>query len=590
MTISVTGLGSGLNYDSWITQLVAIKQAGIDKISAQATAVTAQKTALSTVQTNYSALSDSIHKFTDTLTSTNVFNQKTATSSSDAVTAAVTPSVTAQTVKVTVASLATATTAQSASSVAAPIAGSTKLSDLAAGAFKDGTFSLYVGGAKTSISITSSETMDDVLTALNNVSGVTASLSSDGKLSIKGSGTDNVTVGSSTDTGNFGNVMSLVSKTTNGVTTTSSSKSIFSTDASKALMSTSFAGGSVTAGNFTIGGDVFTVDATTTMNSLINKINASDKAGVTASWDSNSGKIMLESKSQGAVSINIEAGDGDSATADSNFTDLMGLTSGGKLATDSQTLGTNAVLTINGTQITSSSNTVTSDISGIKGLTLTLKSTTSSTASVAVGSDTSAITNALTTFVNAFNTAVTSTDSATGTGGSLHGETVLTSIRNKIRGLATTTAGDNSIYKTLASIGISTGPVSTNTKAATNKLVIDTAALTAAITANPDAVQNLLIGDKTTGSKGVLSKLDTVVSGATNASTGYFTKRESSYDTQVNKLNNKVSNQTTTLAKYKADLETKFALMDKTISNLNSQSDQMTSFFKQIDSSSSSSK
>jgi len=587
MSISVSGLGSGLQYDSWITQLVAVKQAKIDKISAQATAVTSQKTALTSIETDYTDLLDSIKTFTDTLSGSDVFNQKAATSSSTAVTAEVTSSAEAQTYKVSVSQLATATTAQSTSSVAAAITGSTTLSNISEGALTEGTFSVYVGGAKSSISVTSGETMDNVLTALNAVTGVNATLDADGKLSITASGAGNVTVGSSSDTSNFGNVMSLVSKTTNGVTTTASSKSIFSTSTSSALTSTSFVGGTVTEGTFKIGGDEFTIKSSTTMKSLLKEINASIKAGVTASWDSNSGKLTFESKEEGAVNINIEAGT-------SNFTDLMGLTSGGNLATGSQTLGTNAVLTINGTTITSSSNTVTSDISGVKGLTLTLNGTTGTTAKVAVAVDTTAITSAIGSFVTAFNTAIADTSTAVNNSasktGTLHGESPLISMRNKLRSLVTSVAGNNSIFKTLASIGITTGKIGTPTSANTDKLTIDGTALEAALKSNPEEVKNLLVGDSSTGTQGVLSKLETVVSAATNSVTGYFTKREASYDTQVARLNNKVANDTTKLTKYQKDLETKFALMDKLISSSNAQGDQLTSFFNQINSTNTSKK
>lgn len=578
MSISVSGLGSGLSYDSWITQLVAVKQAKIDEITAQATGVTQQKTNLTTIESDYKSLLDSITKFTDTLTATDVFNQKAATSSATGITATVTSAAAAQTYKVAVSQLATATTAQGSTTVASAIDGSTKLSDIAEGAVKEGTFSVYVGGAKTSINITSDETMDDVLADLNNITGVSATLSSDGKLSITSSGTDKVTVGSSADKSNFGDVMSLTAKTTNGVTTYSSSKSIFDTNTSSALDSTSFAAGLVTDGTFTIGDDEFTITSATTMKSLIKDINASDKAGVTATWDSNSGKLILEAKDQGAVNINIEAGT-------SNFTDIMGFTSNGNLTTDSQTLGTNAVLTINGTEITSSSNTVTSDISGIKGLTLTLTDKTTSTATVAVANDTAAVSAAINTFVTAFNKAINDTDTVTAKDATLHGESVLTSLKNKIRTLVTTASGDNSVFKTLASIGVSTGAIGTSATAKTTNLVIDSEALSAALTKDPDAVKNLLIGDTTTGAKGVLSKLETVLDGATDATSGYFAKREKSLETQAARLTKKTDKMTLALEKYRKDLETKFSLMDKIISGLNAQGDQLTSFFNQIDSS-----
>lgn len=595
MTITVSGLGSGLNYDSWISALVAIKQADIDKVSAKVTKLQTQETALSKIETDYNNLLDSIQTFTDALSKDDVFGQKKATSSSDAVTATVTSSASAQNINVTVTSLATATTAQSSSSVASYVTGSTTVDDVAGGTLKAGTFSVYVGGKKSSIEIKSTDTMDNVVNALKGITGVSATLT-DGKLSITSSGASTVTVGASSDTSNFGDVMSLTSSTKDGVTTYSSSKAIFDTDISAALTSSKFANAdhttstAVTAGKFTIGSAEFTIDDSTTMTSLISSINGNVDAGVTAHWDSSAGKLVLEANDEGAVNINVESGT-------SNFTDLMGLTSGSALATGSQTLGTNAVLTINGTTITSSSNTVTSDISGVKGLTLKLNNTTSSTAKVAIAADTESAVTAITNFVSKLNMVISDTDSATTSVGTLYGESTLTMLRNKIRTLATASVAGLDGYKTLASIGITSGAIGTSVKTSTSALTIDTTALTAALTKDPNAVKALLVGTSTTTKNedgtttttktaGVLSKMETVVENATNSVDGYFVNREDNYEGQVSNLEKTKDKMDTKLVAYKSQLETKFALMDKIISNMQSQASVFDSYFNKSSSSS----
>ena len=87
MATTTSGLssGSGIDYTSWITALVAVKQAKIDKISAQVTTVKTSGSALSTVKSYYSSLSDSIQKITDARLNSvdNVFTKKAATSSSE---------------------------------------------------------------------------------------------------------------------------------------------------------------------------------------------------------------------------------------------------------------------------------------------------------------------------------------------------------------------------------------------------------------------------------------------------------------------------------------------------------------------------
>ncbi len=589
-TISVTGLGSGLDYDSWITALVAVKQAKIDEVSADVKSISTQESALSTLKTNYTSLLTAVQAFTDTLSDTSVFNQKAATSSSTDVTATVTSGADVQKLKVTVEQLATSTTATSATTAGSYVDSDTKLSDISEGAITDGYFTMYVNGTKQKITVDSSTTLGTLASTINDLSGVSASVSEDGKLTISGeSSTDTLSIGASGDTSNFTNVMSLTqSNITNEdetVTTSyTSSKSLFDTDTTATLTSANFAGGKVTAGKFTIGSAEFEITSTTTLDSLIDEINNNEDAGATAYWDSNSGKLVLEATDGGAVNINVES---DVASGGSNFTSIMGLTSsdGQSLATGSQTLGTNAKLTINGTSITSSSNTVTSDISGVSGLTLTLNAETTSTATVAITADTTAATTAIETFVSAFNDVIANTDTATSNTGYLYGETSLNSIRNRLRTMVTSDTG-NEAYASLADIGITTGAIGTSVSEDTNKLVIDSTKLAEALASDPDAVKKLFLGDTDADTTGVMSQMETVLENSTDSTNGYFVKREESFETSTDRLNDKIDRMTLSLESYRTQLEKKFSAMDTIISNLNSQSDILTQYLDQIKSNS----
>lgn len=589
MAITVTGLGSGLDYESWITALVGIKQEKIDAVSTQISSIGTKKTALDSLKDNYSSLLTSIKTFTTSLDLDSVFNQKTATSSSDSITASATGYADVQTLKVAISQLATATTAKSSSTVASKIDENTLVSSIAGGNVTEGNLSIYVDNVKHSIAITSSSTLGDVLSSITGETGLAASVDAEGKVTIGEGSTSNIVIGSTNDTSNISNVLSL---TKNADESYTSSKSIFDTNTSNALTTEGFAGGNITAGTFTIGDAEFTIDETTTLSSLIAEINNNTNAGVTAFWDSNAGKLSLESSEQGASNINIEAGT-------SNFTDIMGLTTSTwnpdgsmastRLADNSQELGTNAILSINGTSITSSSNTVTSDISGIKGLTLTLNSTTTSTNTVKIETDTENAVSAIESFVSAFNSAITSTDSATATNGKLHGESILSMLRNNIRNTVTASVEGSEGFKTLASIGITTGAVSTNISADTTQLVIDTDKLTAALQDNPDEVIKLLLGDSTTGAVGVFDKLETTLSNSLDSISGFFTTRETSYDAEIERLTDKKENMTDALTTYQAQLEAKFAAMDTLISSLQNSASIFDSYFNTSDSSDSSS-
>ena len=622
-TISVSGLGSGIDYSTWIDQLVGVKQAKINSISAQVSTKNSQISTLSTLKSGYSALLTAIEKFTDASFNSvdNIFTQKKVASSDEAITASVTSLANAQAVKVSVTKLATATVAKSASVAASAIDLTSKISDISQGAAKAGNFSIYKDGTKYSIAVDTSTTLGDLLTNITATTGLAATVSGDGKVTIGAGSSSTISIGSNADTSNMANVLSLV-KNLNGSFT--SSKPIFDTVTSSPLVGASFANGTVTAGKFTIGNAEFEVTASTTMDGLITQINNNQDSGVTAYWDANAGKLVLEANSAGAVNINIET----PATGASNFTDVMGLTStprlnlGGEgvnagstdtvngtptigtpimsdvtgqtgnsiLATGSQTLGENATLVINGTTITAASNTITSDISGVAGLTLNLKAVTTSTAKVTVENDSSGINTAISGLVSALNSVITQTNSQTSSSGNLYGESILSMLKNSIRQAASGKIdGLTTGYNVLSSIGITTGAIGSSATADTSQLVIDTAKLTAAIQSNPDAVMKLLVGDKTTSTDGVLTKLQKVMNNSLDPTNGYFVQREKSFNSQITDLQKTIDKQTIDLGKYRTQLETKFAYMDKYISNMKSQASVFDSYFNKSNSNSSSS-
>lgn len=569
MSISVSGLGSGIDYESWITQLVAIKQAKIDEVSKKVSTINDNSSTLTSLQDTYTKLLTSIQKFTDAKynSTDNIFTQKKVTSSSDKITAKVDASANIQSVKVTVSELATATKAQSATVAAYAVDANTLISDISEGSITAGKFSIYINGAKNTVNVTSTEKLGDVINDIKALNPDLNASVTDGKLTVSAINGTTVSIGSNADTSNFADVFALTKNLDGSYT---SSKPVFETNTATSLTSAKFANGTVTAGTFTIGGAEFTIDGNTTIDGLIKSINTNKDAGVSAYWDQNAGKLVLEATDEGAVNINVEAGT-------SNFTDIIGLTSAGSLAVGSQTLGTNAKLTINGTEITSSSNTVTSDISGITGLTLTLNDKTTSTANVEISSDNSATSDAISSFITAFNDMMTKTNVAVGVGGNLHGESILSMIENSLRGTVTASVTGANGYKTLASIGITTGKWSTDTSAETNQLVLDKDSLTKALQNDPDSVMKLLIGDKSTNTEGVLTKLETILNNNLDPIKGYFVKRESSYSKEVSALNKTITSMKDDLTTYKAQLETKFQAMDKLISNLKSQAQQMDS-------------
>lgn len=585
----ITGLGSGMDYETWIAKLVSVKQDDINKVSTTVSNYNQELSALSILQTEFTDFQSALETFTDALSSKDVFNQKTATSSdSSTISASVTFSSTAndQEIAIGVSQLATATKANSAYSVAAKITDSSLVSDVSGGAINTGTFSVYVNNTKQSISINASESLSTVVSDLNNITGIKASITN-GKLTIESSDSNNysISVGSSSDTTNFANVMALQKNASTGAY--ASSKTIFTNSDSAALISSKFSDSSgttsttqVTAGTFSVNGVEFKIDANTTMNSLVKQITNSS-AGVTASWDANSGKFSILSSSTGAVNIDITSGT-------SNFTDVMGLTSStwngdgsiksSSILANSQTVGKNALFTINGTAMTSSSNTVSSAVSGISGLKLTLSNTTSSDVKVTIGHDYSSVVSAVQTLASTYNTLMTDTDAATGSDGFLRGDSVsLKTYRNALRNLVSQKIGSSGEFNTLASIGITTGKIGEDIKTATNQLVVDTDKLTSALQSNADDVKTLLEGNGTT--TGIFDKMKTVVQKATNKTSGFFTTTEKTTTQKISRLNDKIERMNENLETYEDSLYQKYNKMDNLISEYEKQLSTFKAYF-----------
>lgn len=105
-------------------------------------------------------------------------------------------------------------------------------------------------------------------------------------------------------------------------TTATSSASIGSPIDPNATLENSGIAAEIEAGTFTINGQTFTIDPTTdTLNGILGQINASG-AGVTATYDALSDRVVVENSTSGDTSIINFGGSGD----DTNFLSVIGLT------------------------------------------------------------------------------------------------------------------------------------------------------------------------------------------------------------------------------------------------------------------------
>lgn len=569
MSISFSGLASGLDTSSWVDALVSVKKQDLTKFQTQLTGYQTTKTTLNDTRSAYSSLRTAIEKLTDAKFggSMDLFAKNSAKSSNeDIFTATATSSAARQNYDVKVKQLATYTKAMSKESASAVADDSTKLANLG---IKDGTFTAYVNGQKNVVNIGKEDTVGDLKARMAEF-GVKTEVDAQGvlKFSAQNAG-DTINIGATTDSSNLASLVGLARQEDG---TYASTNSLYKASiATKLTDENSGFNQQITAGTFTIGSATFTIDEKTTLSSLISEINNNDEAQAYAYWDDATGKLSITSKKEGASYINIEAGT-------SNFTDVMGFTESewdadgnvisSKMFTDAQELGLNAIFSVNGTTMTSTSNTVTSDISRMDGITLTLKRVNTEddgNTTLNVTQDTSQLKDAIKGFIDAYNAAISKTEEVTANGADLHGETSLTSLSRTLKNYASSSNANNGgVYKLLSDIGISTAAAdSKNLDTNTYELQLDEEKLMKALEENPESVKAILTGDG-----GVLNMMEDAVEQSLKAVTGFFDIKTSTLDSNIKKVNEKITKKNTSIQTYEEQLKKKFSNMETMIAKM----------------------
>ena len=566
MTISFSGLVSGLDTSSWVDALVSVKQSDVTKLQTQLKSQQSTKTTLNDTRSTVSSLRTAIEKLTDAKFggTFDLFAKSNAASSNeDIFTATATSSAKKQNYEITVKQIATSTKAVSQFPASSVADDATELKSLG---ISNGKFTVYVDGVKNTINIADGNTVGDLKEQLENA-GVKAEINEDGviNMSAKEEGKP-LHIGTTTDTSNF---VSLVGLTRQEDGSYASTNSVYKATISSKLTSEGAGFNQpIKAGTFTIGSAEFTIDENTTLSSLIYQINSNADAQANAYWDDTTGRLSITSTKEGASYINIEAGT-------SNFTDVMGLTSSTwdeegniintQLLTEAQEIGKNAIFSVNGTEMTATSNTITSDISRLEGITLTLKKASTEedgTTSLRVSQDSEGLKEAIKGFVSAYNNFIDKIDTVTASGAELHGESSLTSLKNTVRNYANgTNTANGGIYRLLSDIGISTTKAEANNLSSnTNVLHFDEDKFMQALEENPDSVRAILGGDNS-----ILTMMEGAVEQSLKAQSGFFDIKTATIDSNIKRSEEKVKKKNESISTYKAQLEKKFQSMESMI-------------------------
>jgi flagellar hook-associated protein 2 len=254
--------------------------------------------------------------------------------------------------------------------------------------------------------------------------------------------------------------------------------------------------------------------------------------------------------------------------------------SGGNIFTGLTFASADAVagsVTINGTTVARSSNTIT-DL--VPGLTINLVGAGNST--ITVAQDNSALSSKISAFVTAFNTLdkslkdISSYDATAKKGAALYGDSAINSLRREIRSIITSTLGVDATtsYNRLSQVGVSFKSDGT--------LSLDNTTLNTAISANFNKVAKLFSGTGVStdslGLHGFAYQLNTVLTTATGID-GSITNRKSSLQSDVRRLQARAEQEQLRLADLQQMYQKQYTALDRTVSSLNSMASYLTNQF-----------
>jgi flagellar hook-associated protein 2 len=376
-----------------------------------------------------------------------------------------------------------------------------------------------------------------------------------------------------------------------GSTTLSVNQLATASQATFAYTASASAADTLTIGNDQ-GSQTVAVTAGESNTNIANTING-DSNGVAYATVLSNGNLVISARATG--------NGGSSATGDGDPITLSSANSGTIAALSSQA-GQDAEVVINGNTAapTYSQNDTITD--AVPGVTLTLNGVTPTNAPVTITTgapapNTQSIITAVQQFVSDYNNAIsgiqtaintapaseTNSSAASAYSGSLFGDPQLENMLNTIRtSMDATDSTLTSGYQSLADLGISTGASSGAVSANSNAgiLTVNTATLTAAIVANPSAVQAALASWS--------SQFQTSVNQSAGPY-GTLHSRIAGNNTEVTSLNSQLSTEQEMYNNEEKALQAQWAKVESTLSSLNSQKSSLTAFAGSLSTSSSSS-
>jgi flagellar hook-associated protein 2 len=387
--LGVAGLASGFDWKSFIEQMTDINRVPQRRLLTEQNAISLRNNALSSIKTQIGVLSTRV----DSLKSVALFNSRaTSVANEDIASITSTGASPLGTFKLDVTQLATAAKQRGATNAGSALSASSDVSTLVLGSagfsteVRAGTFS--VNGKQ--ITIATTDTLQGVFDKISAATGgaVTGSYDATNDKIVLNSASE-IVLGTGTDTSNFLTVAKL---SNNGTGAIESGTSLGGIKRGKVLSEANFAtavtADATGAGEFKINNVSIAFKTTDTVQNVIDRINNST-AGVTASYDAVNDRFLLTSKTTGDQGIALEDVTG-------NFLAASGLSTG------ALERGKDLLYSIDdGGTLSSKSNTITEDSSGLAGLSITVLD--QGTTNFTVSSDNVTIKKAITDFLGEYN-------------------------------------------------------------------------------------------------------------------------------------------------------------------------------------------
>ncbi len=525
MDLGISGLASGFDWKSLVSQLADVERAPERSLQTQQRAINQRNTAFGSLKTQLAALQAKIAALKDAT----LFDARTAATSNSAIGSATANSGTAlgaYAFKIT--QLATAAAIKGTTDVGGALSPTDDVTGAVLGNagfatnVTAGTF--VVNGKK--VEIATSDTLQAVFDKISAATGGAVTGRYDSATdSIQLTGSSPIVLGTATDTSNFLQVTNLGNNGTNTVSSRERMGSVRTgVTMASANLRTAITDGGSGQGEFKINGVSISYNATTdSIADVLSRINNSS-AGVNAAYDSINDRFTLTNRDTGDIGVGLEDVTG-------NFLAATGLGAG------ELQRGKNLLYTVNDSaELSSLSNKITEGSSGVTGLSATALAEGSFT--VTVDSDRSAIKTAITDFVAEYNktqslinTQVASSTDAKGkvTAGVLAGDPEASDLTGQLRRMVAAVLGSSSGVKSLDALGF--GSNGNDDQLSTTDLT----KLDAALQDNLTGVKELFAG----GSGGLAGKLndylDKVIGddGTLVKHQATLTSQSSAIDTQI---------------------------------------------------------